>query len=341
MTGAAIAVSLYLLFPSLDPMQAELTKAMVHDEYVIQDVMFEQNMVARNYLEVFPEADDLNEPFFPEGTSDAYLDAQQKWVLESLENPIFDTMSEGLAFVAGLTENGRPVSEIVYLNSKNRLRQFEYGRENMSINMLPDNTTSVVNVNDDVISLVDYDEEYRLKEKTVWKNSASSLSEMNMISRSRYAYKKNGDKSELDHVTEEAFVGSLQTETVYDSNLNPIIIKKYEVKNKNKKLVKQINRSFDKERRITSEEEINYGKNPGRKKNVFRYTKKADLPDYDFYEDGVLRIRDVYESNKIYTETIYFDEDYSVRTRYVNGEKVLEQYFLGELEFKRKEYEDQ
>lgn len=335
MTFESILLSLYLLFPSFNPMQDQLIYALKNDSYVFQDVTYSRNQLARLYAQYFPDSE--NEPFFPEiqGEADSYNEDYQKWVLKELENPAFESMSEGLSFIAGLTENGKAVSEKILLNSLMHLRQFEYGSENLSLNKLPDSSTQIVSVNDDIITLTQYDDNYNLTEKTIWKNSDKSTSEMNMISRASYLYKLVENKWELESVNEESFLGNVQTETVYDKNLNPVIINKYQVNSSGKKLLKTINRSYNSDRQITSEETVEYGSRISRKKNVYKYTDKADLPDYEFYEDNVLRIKDVYESNEVYTETIYFDDEYRVVCRYEKNKKVLEQFFAGDLELKR------
>ncbi len=341
MTLEALILSLYLFFPSLNPMQEQLTKSLNLDTYVFQDVMQQRNQLSRLYAQYFPESE--NQPFYPDyyADTDEYAESSQKWILKELENPKFDSMSESLSFIAGLSENGQSISEIVYLASNQNLRQFEYGAENLSLNYLNDSSTEIVNANDDTITLTQYDENYHLIEKTVWKNSKTSLEDMKMISRARYEYKKTESDWALDGVSEESFLGNIQVQTVYDQDLNPISIKNYDTSSGSKKLSKVINRTYNKDRQITSEETIEYGKIESRKKNVFKYTTKADFPDYDFYEDGILRIRTIYKSNKDYSQEIFFDDDYRVLATYENNKKVLEQIFIGDMELRRNDEIDE
>ncbi len=76
------------------------------------------------------------------------------------------------------------------------------------------------------------------------------------------------------------------------------------------------------------------------KKNEYEYTQKSKTPDFKFYEDGVLRMTTLYIDETTYENTMYFDNDYCVKTKYSNGRKVEEIIYSGAIEVKRRNFEE-
>lgn len=111
-----------------------------------------------------------------------------------------------------------------------------------------------------------------------------------------------------------------------------------------KVLSKKTARVYDDSGRLVSEEESSYTEredriHPGRKKmivtvrkNVFIYTNGLHSPDFEFYENGVLRMRTKYSGDDQYTESMYFDGGFSVEVQYRHGRKVLERILLNGTE---------
>lgn len=114
---------------------------------------------------------------------------------------------------------------------------------------------------------------------------------------------------------------------------------------------RKIVRTYDSQNRLLSEEEGTVYEVPdpkrrgkkikmaGSKKNVYTYTPKASVPDYIFYENGKMRIAVNYIDEDTYEQTLYFENEFSVKTRYVHGRKTREIFYSGMNEIKRNEFE--
>ncbi len=114
---------------------------------------------------------------------------------------------------------------------------------------------------------------------------------------------------------------------------------------------RKIVRKYDAQNRLVSEEEAVVYEEPdpkrrgqkikrsGSKKNVYTYTAKASVPDYIFYENGKMRIAVNYIDEDTYEQTLYFENDFSVRTRYNHGRKTREIFYSGITELKRTDFE--
>ncbi len=74
-------------------------------------------------------------------------------------------------------------------------------------------------------------------------------------------------------------------------------------------------------------------------KKVWNYSKFSETPDYEYYENDLIRMRSVYVSEKVYNETMYFDNDLSVETTYEDGIKTLERILLRGKEQRRTVFE--
>lgn len=101
-------------------------------------------------------------------------------------------------------------------------------------------------------------------------------------------------------------------------------------------LDKKTLRTFNSDKKITSEEETLYVQEPdplrkGKtktitvvKKNIFIYTKKSAFPDLEHYENGVLRIKQDYIDESTYLQTIYHEGGVIIETKYSDGKKLEE-----------------
>ena len=72
------------------------------------------------------------------------------------------------------------------------------------------------------------------------------------------------------------------------------------------------------------------------------YTKNPDdiPPDFEYFEDDVLKMKNKYSIEKgNYTSQVFFDDDFNVKTYYENDIKVKEVYSLGENILRVKNYD--
>ena len=90
---------------------------------------------------------------------------------------------------------------------------------------------------------------------------------------------------------------------------------------------------------ITKEEVTDYTGAKTSVKTELYYYKTEDMPDYEYYEDGNLKISIVYSSKTAYTKQIFFDEDFSVKTYYDEDKKIRDEYYNGDTFVREKIYE--
>src|SRR5574344_500122 len=111
-------------------------------------------------------------------------------------------------------------------------------------------------------------------------------------------------------------------------------------------------RTYNSDNKLLTEEETTYYDAPdplrrGKKRasiltktNVYEYTEKASVPDFRFYENGKLRMSTLYIDPDTYENTMYFDNEYLVKTKYSHGRKVLEGIYSGSKMIKRQKFEE-
>lgn len=74
-------------------------------------------------------------------------------------------------------------------------------------------------------------------------------------------------------------------------------------------------------------------------KKLYKYTDKSSYPDYEFYENNVLRMTTVYESENVYNEKMYFNDGIAVEVRYEDGKKTEEKILFNGVEQRRTHFE--
>lgn len=57
-------------------------------------------------------------------------------------------------------------------------------------------------------------------------------------------------------------------------------------------------------------------------KKVFSYGSEAQEPDFQYYENGIMRVNRIYSGSEEYVETAFFDKGFSVETLYRQGKKI-------------------
>lgn len=114
---------------------------------------------------------------------------------------------------------------------------------------------------------------------------------------------------------------------------------------------KTTKRTFDSKNRILTEEEITAYEIPdprrrgikmktqASKKNVYTYTLKSSVPDFIFYENGKMRMAVNYIDEDTYEQTMYFENQFLIKTSYSHGRKTQEVFYSGATEIKRTKFE--
>ena len=236
-----------------------------------------------------------------------------------------------------------PVEKLL-TDTQNRLKLLEYGNERF----LPVNTNNsrvLVHYSDKKAVRYFYDERYRLIKKEYWIMDTVNSSRINGSEIYEYtADSKNPAKKIIENDT---------TKLVSILNENGFVIRteKYELadqeKERSQKTLSITEWQYDENNRVTAENctEYNYDgekyKGSVQKKQVFRYKKEDDSmpPDYEYYENNVLRTKTEYTEKDKYTTLIVFDEENSVKTYYENYIKVKDVFITGGVEKRVRVYE--
>ena len=139
-----------------------------------------------------------------------------------------------------------------------------------------------------------------------------------------------------DEVSEESDEDKSEKEEPVAENSEPSAIELKTEYSQKEVLDKKTLRTFNSDKKITSEEETLYVQEPdplrkGKtktitvvKKNIFIYTKKSAFPDLEHYENGVLRIKQDYIDESTYLQTIYHEGGVIIETKYSDGKKIEE-----------------
>lgn len=235
------------------------------------------------------------------------------------------------------------IAEIYLRNTNSHLKLFEHGEEKLSVGDKEGKRSSVVSVNQDVVTRTKYDSEYRMIEQITWKNK-SSLSESMMLTRRNWFY-----RDDSTYMTEEDFENNIFTDTVFNMKDLPVKVMEHKVEDvktdgdekvQKKNLARILLYEYDDENRVIVDREEVYeqkkNESTGRVKDVvifsqekkYTYTENSETPDLKYYEDGFLRIETQQISDDVYYESLYFPGGSGVRTKYENGLKIDEKMFL-------------
>ncbi len=244
------------------------------------------------------------------------------------------------------------------LDSYSRLKVMEFDTE-IFIPVSNEENTVLIHYSNKAAVRLFYDELFRLTKKEYWK--MDSIENAALAGVELYSYleqtKRPQEKiiktdasifvSKLDEnglvnrtekyaVTQEEFE---KLELSFDS------IKRFTAKKNAPDSV--TNWTYDQKNRITSET-VKEGQKT--KKQVFDYSKadaveKGDEasqelpPDYEYYENGMLVTKTEYTQKGVYSTTIWFDSENSVKTDYENYVKVRDVYYTNGVQRRVKNYE--
>lgn len=237
------------------------------------------------------------------------------------------------------------------LDSYNRLKVMEYGKELFFPLQREQGDAVLIHYSNKAAVRLFYDQYYRLTKKELWNMESVQNAKVKLVE--KYEYEGNS-KNPVQKIIE-----SDNTLFVSKLNENGLVIRtqKYEVpqnteedskksdsKKKSNKLISTTNWTYDQKNRITSETVTEKGRV---QKQVFIFDKIDKLadnpdnipPDYEYYENGVLRTKTEYTSKGTYNTTIVFDNVNTVRAEYENYIKVRDVYYVNGVQKRIKTYE--
>ena len=308
-----------------------------------------------NDMEVQPPIEELpdKEKLLEEESTQAEEAAEATETSDTDSNEAEASSSEKETEVEAETESPDvPAVEVLLIDSLNRLKSLEYGKEIFVPKSETGKSVVIHSYGEKVVRNI-YDEQFRIKRKETWK--IASIEDSNIELEEDYFYEGKSDKAsrrivkspekELDirydskgHATQNRtyfFFGEkklLKSEMNWKYDEDGNLIKEQGVENEYKEglLVKQ----------NAKEQTYVYNKKKSKKGGKEEASEENDIPPiYEYYENGKLKIRTEHTAKNDYTTKIYFEDDFVLTTYYVNNKKIKDVYTVGGLVKRTKTYE--
>lgn len=240
-----------------------------------------------------------------------------------------------------LSEEIEPVE---MLDNTNTLKFMEYDNEVFMPQKVNDGWVIIHSI-DSSITRNFYDESYRITKKELW--NISSIDNAEIKQTEDYLYDGESAKVSQKNVsTDETYQEVKYRE---DSLINSI--ESYSIFEEEKYLSSKLTRKYDDEARLIEETCIEYTYKDVKKKkkldytftkrHTYRYNEDEDIPpDFEYFEDDVLKMKNKYSNIKgTYTSQIFFEDGFSVKTYYEDELKVKDLYYQDDEVTRIKEYE--
>lgn len=248
--------------------------------------------------------------------------------------------------------------EVIRRQKNGGLRKFSYDGEYLSVLKNGDETV-LTKVFENRVARKHFDKNLRLK-KTEQFNNPKKSADFALEKETDFFY--DADSAALAKKIEDDVSGKKRTEYEYDENgllrqVNFFVYSENQTDGgaenksdeKNQKIeilpagIKKI--EYDSEKRIKRIEEETYS----REKNLrgeekltvcsqtteYAFSGNLKEPDIFKYENGILRMEKIWKDDARYVQTVYFDGDYSVKSEYKDGVKMLEIFYIGGKEIRR------
>lgn len=231
-----------------------------------------------------------------------------------------------------------------YIGKNNQLLFMEFENERF-IPQKTENGYCIIFGQDNKVTRKFYDFDYRLTSVEEWEVKSSALkNEQKAVCVKNYFY----DEQMQNVVKIESLTADKKIVTEYNENKKVTGKQTFAVYEDKEYLVLQNVIKYDDDLNIIENESTEYYyiedfsllTDSFSKKYV--YTKNPDdiPPDFEYFEDDVLKMKNKYSIEKgNYTSQVFFDDDFNVKTYYENDIKVKEVYSLGENILRVKNYD--
>lgn len=275
-----------------------------------------------------------------ENTEDSVINLEDSaTILENLENNENATIEdeENLSEIEKNLEQSK-LLEKLYINKLNELKILQFEDE-----LLIPNDNSFIEKNKSTVSKSFYDDNYRLVKKEHWK--IGSLIESKVEKTELYEYKEN-----TMLLKQKKEITDLETKIYFYNDFGLLTsVDEYKIFEDKDYLVKKTTFDYDNKNRLKTDNQTFYTYDEKYKKitkktvKTYKYINKENeelTPDSEFYEDGKLRIKNVYSDvNGTYTSEVYFDNNMSVKSFYENDLLKKEIFYVDGVEKRVQNYE--
>jgi len=226
------------------------------------------------------------------------------------------------------------------VDSKNRLRLMTYEDEFFVPEEKKENTVLINKAGRNAIRTY-YDEQSRVSKKETWEITDARNSRM--VTVEFYEYEGNTDRI----IKTTLMTDTSEEVTAFNEKGFPVVsevfyFKDGEVKDndeveKIKYLFSKKSVSYDDKDRVVSETVTLEKKSQSKK---YSYHEDSDIPaDFESYENNRLQRKVMFVSADTYSEEVYFDSSYSVKSYFEEGKRIKDEYFQKGKLLRTKVYE--
>ena len=259
---------------------------------------------------------------------------------------IFEEEKNDLQIIESVTNIENEKSTLV-LDLENNLSYFNFSDETFSFQKNPSGRVIINSDGKKSVSCY-FDEKLRLEKKEIW--DITDLNNSSIKKTEFYTYSADNLKPDSLEILE----GKSKILEVYNSDGKVTAKKIYtqenlEDENEKKYILNEENfYLYDFDFRIVEKKTILYNyENTGKnkkaatsvQKEVFSYEKNISVPDYFYYENGILKKSVEYKDSVNYIERIFFEDDFSVESYVSNGKRTKDLFYKNGILLRRKNYE--
>ncbi len=232
----------------------------------------------------------------------------------------------------------------IFMDSSEELKFYEFENEIFVRQKTPDGMI-IINSTGASVTRYFYDSEMLLTKKETWVIASASNSILDKLEEFEYSKPENkiigkkqtsGDKIDIIRYTEKGLVDTLERYITYKKHQYVLQKRKCE---------------YNEEGKIISDEVIDYNyRENDYKKLLYSFSKKYTYsyneddipPDFSYYENEVLKMKNKYSKEKgEYTSQVFFEEGMSVKTYYKNDLRVKDVYYSNNNVIREKVYENE
>lgn len=194
-----------------------------------------------------------------------------------------------------------------------------------------------------------YNQKFLLESSQKWVIESLKIQEnQNPVSIENYFYDdETSAVTKTEKITYDGDIQNLQM-ILYDEKKQISQKKEYKIIDDKKHLIQQNDFKYDEAGNIIQNEKKEYYYNEDfsvlneqfSRKYVYKINEENLPPDFEYFENDVLKMRNKYSVQKgNYTSQVFFEDDFSVKTYYIEEKKVKEVYYSGESVLRVRNYD--
>lgn len=273
-------------------------------------------------------------------------------VLSDLENSdvsvIEEILDEHSEQIENVFSDSLEQKEIVSKNGNLIFMEFE---QEKLITKKTENGYEIIHSQNNSVTRNYYNQNFLLESSQKWEIEPSKIQEnQNPVSIENYFYdEKTFAVTKKETITYDGELQNLQI-IFYNERKQISSKEEYQIIDKKRNLIQKNDLKYDKDGNIIQNEKTEYFYNQDfsvlteqfSRKYVYKINEDDFPPDFEYFENDVLKMRNKYSSQKgNYTSQVFFEGDFSVKTYYIEEKKVKEVYYSGESVLRVKNYDKQ